>query len=244
MSPRAPARTLGSKWDAARLVFRRGGLSTFLERALRRGLAPLGAWYTLVFFSRELAEEMPEIQARLPLEMHVVGAGELAPFRALLEGAGQDWAEVNVRAARGDRCTIAVSEGRLVHVRWLSTTVGLIPEIGGSLRPGDGEAYVYAAFTPPEARGSRVQPAVSPLMLRWARAQGLRRHLFYVRGDNASALAIVNKVGARRTRTVRCLRFRGGGLWVAGLGGGPGPRIEFPPGVRLRSLGPFGWWIA
>jgi hypothetical protein len=224
-------------------VLRRGGLRTLAARAWRRGLTPLGAWNTLVFFERSLAEEMPQAPAPFPLEMHVVGARELPRFRSWLDAAAQDWGEMEARAARGDLCTIVLSEGRLVHLRWLTTTAGFIPELGATLRPGPREAYVYASLTPPATRGQGVQLAVSALMVKWALAEGYERHLFYVRGDNPSALAIVGKVGARRTKTVRCLRLaRGRGLWVTGLGGDR-PHIEFPAGVSVRRLGPLGLWV-
>jgi ribosomal protein S18 acetylase RimI-like enzyme len=240
----AAARKIASKWEAARLVLRRGGVGILLERALRRSLAPIGTWHKLVFFERDLADEMPEIRSRFSLEMHVVGADQISSYRALLDGAGQDWDEMTARAARGDQCTIVLSEGRLVHLRWLSVTAGLIPELGATLLLAPGEAYVYASFTLPEARGSRVQPAVSTLMMQRSRAQGYRWHLFYVRGDDPSALAIVAKVGARRTRVVRCLRLTSGnGLWVLGLRANRPPCIEFDSAAAVRRLGLLGLWV-
>jgi hypothetical protein len=225
-------------------VWRRGGAGTLLGRAWRRLLQPIGSWNTLVFFARDLSADLPGVPPRLPLEMHVVGAEELGLFRDCLEEAGLDWGEAQARAARGDLCTVVQSEGRLVHVRWLTTQVGFIPELGATLRLQPGEAYVYASLTPPAERGGGVQPAVSALMMQWGRARGYRRHIFYVRGDNPSALAIVDKIGARRMRTVRCLRFaRGNGLWVTGLRRDALPRIEFRPEVSVRSLGPLGLWV-
>jgi ribosomal protein S18 acetylase RimI-like enzyme len=214
-----------------------------LARLLRRGLRPIGTWQEVIFFERDLAEDAPDIRAALPLDLHVVTAADLPAFRPALEAAGVDWPRMAARAALGHRCTVALSNGRLVHLRWLSEGPAWIPELRATITPEPGEAYVYDSFTPEEARGGGVQPAVSSLMMAWGRRQGFRRHVFYVRGNNAAGLRIVKKVGARRTAVVRCLRPRfGGGAWVTGWRPGGRPRLDFGPGP-LRSLGPFGLWV-
>lgn len=226
------------------MAFRRGGRSVLRTRLLARCLLPIGTWQELVFFEKELADDVPAITAAVPLEMHVVSADELPEHRAALEAAGIDWERMAARAALGHRCTVVLSAGRLVHLRWLADTAAWIPELRATIRPLPGEAYVYDAFTPEDARGGHVQPAVSRLMISWGRRQGYRRHIFYVRGHNASGLRIVGKIGARRTAVVRSLRLKWkDAAWVTGLRPGRSPRLEFEPGTRLRSLGPFGYWL-
>jgi hypothetical protein len=224
---------------------------TSLGRAGARGLAarlatvllrPLGAWHTLLFFAVAFDEPIPEIKPRMTLEMHVVRPAELAAYRTAFEASGADW-RIEDRAAPADLCTLALSEGRLVHLRWMTAGPRAIPDLPLLVVPQPGEAYVHSAFTPAWARGLHVQPAVSSFMMNWGRARGYHRHVFYVRADNASGLRIVAKIGARRTRVVRGLRLRGNhGCWVLGLGRGS-PRLELAPGAVARRLGPLGWWV-
>jgi hypothetical protein len=212
-------------------------------RLLRRLLRPLGIWQKLVFFEKDLADDIPDVRTSLPLEMRVVDPRDVDEYRTCVEAAGVDWAKVEERAALGHRCTVALSAGRLVHIRWITTSAGWVPELRCSIVPGPGEAYVYDAFTPEHARGGGVQPAVACLMMAWGRRQGYRRHIFYVRGHNAAGLRVVSKMRARRMRVVRCLRLRSGADWVQGLRSPSGPRLEFPAEAIVRSLGPLGAWV-
>jgi hypothetical protein len=240
----SPGRS-ASRWHGARLAWRRGGPAVLLQRLVSRCLVPIGTWQELVFFEKDLADDPPAIAAAVPLEMHVVSAEGLRAHRAALEAAGIGWEKVAARAALGHVCTVVLSESRLVHLRWMTDTAAWIPELRATIRPRPGEAYVYDAFTPEYARGGHVQPAVSRLMIAWGRQRGYRRHLFYIRGHNASGLRIVAKIGARRTAVVRSLRLRrSGAAWVTGLRADGSPRLDFEPGARVRSLGPFGHWLS
>jgi hypothetical protein len=213
-------------------------------RVLRRVLRPVGTWQKLVFFERDLGAPVPEVPCRLPLEVRIVRPHEVTAARAVTEAAGIPWPKLEERAALGHVCTIALSNGRVVHVRWITDRRAWVPELRCWIVPGPEEAYVYDSFTPEEARGAAVQPAVSAEMIAWGLRQGHRRHLFYVRGHNAAGLSIVAKMGAVPTRVVRCLRSRSGAVcWVLGLDGPPRPRLEFDPGVAITRMGPLGWRI-
>jgi hypothetical protein len=175
--------------------------------------------------------------------MRVLAGAELREHRSTLEAAGVDWDQVQTLAARGDRCTVGLSQGRLVHIRWITVRPAWIRELRAILVPGPGEAYAYSSHTPQEARGSEVQPAISCLMMEWGRQQGYRRHIFYVLADNASGLRIVEKVGARRTGVVRCIWMRGLGSWLRMLDGWKGPRLEFRTNASIRRLGSRWLWV-
>lgn len=232
-----------SIWAAGRLVLRRAGVRALLTQVLRWSLRRVVTWHTLVFFERNLADDIPHIRARIPLEMRVLDAEELPEYRPALEAAGLEWAEVQARAARGDRCTVGLSQGRLVHMRWITVAAAWIPELRALIVPQPGEAYVYNSYTPEETRGSEVQPAISCLMVQWGRRQGYRRHLFYVLADNPSGLRIVEKLGARKTGAVRCVWLRGLGAWFTGLDTWKGPRLDFGDDASVRRLGPLGLWV-
>jgi hypothetical protein len=236
--------SLSARWSAVRRRWRRADGGALATQALRRALRPVAVWQKLVFFERDLADELPAIRASLPLDLRVVDATELPRYRAALSAEGLDWAKLAARAALGHRCTVVLSAGRLVHLRWITEAGAWIPELRARLRPGPGEAYVYDAFTPEDLRGQQLQPAVACLMVEWGRRQGYARHLFYVRGNNAAGLRIVAKMRARRTAVVRCLRSKSGDTaWVTGLRPGRPPHLDFGDEARVRSLGPLGLWI-
>ena len=210
---------------------------------LRWALRPLGRWQRLLFFEREVALPFPEIRASVPLEVHILAPERVGEYRAVVERAGVPWSKLEQRAALGHVCTVALSEGKLVHIRWSALGPARVPELGCSVVPGAGEAYVYDSFTPEDARGYAVQPAVACRMIEWGRARGLVRHLFYVRSHNAPGLRIVSRMGARKTRVVYCLRLRSGASWVLGIDGPGRPRLEFDADRAVRRLGPFGYWV-
>jgi hypothetical protein len=168
----AAAQLLADKWSAARRSWRRADAGALATQVLRRTLRPVAVWQKLIFFEKDLADDIPEIRARIPLEMHVVNGDELPAHRAAIEAEGVDWEKMAARAALGHRCTIVLSEGRLVHIRWHTDVGAWIPELRATLRPGPGEAYVYDSFTPEDLRGGQVQPAVSCLMMAWGRQHG------------------------------------------------------------------------
>jgi hypothetical protein len=233
-----------SRWELARLALRRAGPEALANVVLRRGLRAFGAWQTLVFFERDVAEDIPEVSAGVPLDTRFAAGGHAHAYRAALEAAGVPWERIEARFAQGDVCALGFTEGRLVHAVWITARAAWIPELRARFRPRPGEAYVFDSFTVPDLRGSRVQPAVSALILRWARGQGHRWLTFHVRGSNPPAWRIAAKMGARRAHVVRCFRpARGQGAWVRGLDERLGPRVEFEPEVVVRSLGPLGIWV-
>lgn len=241
----AAAQLLADKWSAARRSWRRADAGALATQVLRRTLRPVAVWQKLVFFEKDLADDIPGIRTHIPLEMHVVDGDELPAHRAAIEAEGVDWEKMAARAALGHRCTIVLSAGRLVHIRWHTDVGAWIPELRATLRPAPGEAYVYDSFTPEDLRGGQVQPAVSCLMMAWGRQQGYRRHHFYVRGNNAPGLRVVAKMKTRRTAVVRCLRSKDGRhAWITGLPRSGSPHLDFAPGARVRSLGPLGLWVS
>jgi hypothetical protein len=228
---------------AALATLRGGGPLALVRAVLRRSLRGVATFHTLLFFEKPLDEPSAPVTAGMPIEVQVIASDELARFRPDLEAIGVRWEEVPERAARGHRCTVARSGGRVVHVRWMATGKAWVDELRGWLVPQPGEVYVYGSYTPPDVRGRDVQPAVSTVMTAWSRGQGYLRHIFYVRADNAPGLKIVGKIGARRTGRVRCWWIRGLGAWISGLDEWTGPRLDFGPNTSVRRLGEKGRWV-
>jgi hypothetical protein len=218
------------------------------RRLVRRGLRPLISWDTVSFFAWDdlSAVRVPELHAGIPLEVRLAGRDEWWRLRALPPEAGRGQEEFEARLARGDLCFIGLSEGRLVHVFWVGVSQSWIPALGATLRLAPGDAYAYESFTAETARGQGVQPAVTVFVLRYEQAQGFRRHLFYIERHNRAALRALLKYADppfTLTRTVRAVRIAGlPGVVLLGLEG-DGPRLELPPGARVRRLGRLGQWV-
>lgn len=98
------------------------GAWAVLGTALRRCLRPLVSWQSVSFFERDLMRgPTPEVRAGIPLEVRLVESPEdvrrLQDFFRRIDRRPE---VVATRLGRGERCFIALSEGRLVHFSWLS----------------------------------------------------------------------------------------------------------------------------
>jgi hypothetical protein len=245
---RSPARRSPSVWSRARLILQREGFAGFTSHLVRRCLRPVLSWDTVSFFAWDdlAAVTIPQLQARIPLDVRLAGASDWSRLRELPQEAGRGQEEFETRLARGDLCFIGLSDDRLVHVFWVAVRESWIPALGATLRLEPGDAYAYESFTAENIRGQGVQPAVTVFVLRYEQAHGFRRHLFYIERHNRAALRALPKYANppfTLTRTLRAVRMAGlPGAVILGLGPG-GPRLEFPPGVRVRRLGRLGQWV-
>ena len=102
------------------------------------------------------------------------------------------------RFARGDRCFVAVaSDGRPVHVRWVTLTGSPIPEIKRELVLEPGDAYFYDGYTRPEARGQGVDGLVRCGIFHVLATERIGRVWSYVRSDNPAGLRAASRWQAR-----------------------------------------------
>ena len=67
-----------SRWNHARGIFRRGGAGALVARLLRRSLSRLVSWQTILFFVADRVGplELPEVRARIPLEVRLAQDGD------------------------------------------------------------------------------------------------------------------------------------------------------------------------
>jgi hypothetical protein len=205
------------------------------------------AWDTFCFFERDLGGVFPEFRARVPLETRVADGHDRQRFRAALEATGVPGDEVEARAARGDLCYLGLSEGRLVHVRWLALRSVPIPPLGATLVLEPGEAYIYGSYTVPELRGQGLQPAVANFMFRHEKALGLRRNFYYTLRSNRAGLEVAGKFGPEPAPLVKLVsRIRVAGLpgvALTGLEAPERPRLELAANQPRRRLGPGVLWV-
>ena len=151
---------------------------------------------------------------------------DLEAYAALRPDASRD--ETSTRLRRGDRCFVALLDGRLVSSVWLATGVVPIAYLECDLEIGPDEAYAHDAFTLPGLRGLDVGTWRTERMKEQARAAGRRRVLSLQLAENAS----------QQRRSVR-RGYRPLGV-VGWYGIGPWRRLF----VRLNDTAPAGLAVA
>ena len=186
----------------AREIVRWEGALGLLLRAVRRALHPIFRVQRLLFFELDLTQPLPKLVARVPLEMRVASNEDLDTFAAALAELGVDAAGARRRLADGDLLTLAISEGALVNVGWITFSSPYIDEIAAVLELQPGESCGYQAMTHPSWRGLGIQPAAALFRNECQRARGCTRHISWVVGDNVANVHPQSARGRQRTKTV------------------------------------------
>ena len=121
-----------------------------------------------------------------------------------LESLGWDLRpeEAVARLRRGERCFVAFHGERVVSARWLATGTAFIEYLAGEARLGDGEVYLYEAYTAPEYRKLGVYGAASTRLARLLAAEGRVRTVAAVPPDDPAAVRACEAAGYSRAGTV------------------------------------------
>jgi GNAT superfamily N-acetyltransferase len=237
-----------ASWGRLRLILRYGGVGMLVGHLLRRMLHPLVAWEAFSFLELNIdTMRIMDTRARIPLDIRLAGLEDRKLIESFADQSGLPPGEFEARLARRDLCFIGLSEGRLVHVFWVATVLGCIPQIAATIRLTPGESYLYESQTHETARGQGIQPAVSAYILSWGRAHGFHRAFFYINRRNMAGLRILGRIfdpPPQVVKTVRWLRIGGlKGFLLVGRDHGTDPRLELAPTVKIRDLGRLGQWI-
>jgi GNAT superfamily N-acetyltransferase len=104
-------------------------------------------------------------------------------------------AQVRERFSAGDVCCVARSGGELVAARWFSTRRAAIPFLEHSFALGEGEGYLYNAFTAPAWRGHGVAGALTAYMLDELEREGVERALSAARPQNVAGTRFNRSAG-------------------------------------------------
>lgn len=188
-------------------VLNEGGIPHLLKRVLQKVSSPLLECGSVIFFMRELDEQLP--QPRTAMEVTVRNA---SPVDLCLLVEARTTVSVNAlydRFRHGDLCFIAQDdEGKVVHARWVTTKQGYIPELGTELILRPGEVYFYDSYTRPDSRGRGLDGVMRRFIYDWLGSAGFKRGYSYVCGDNPISL----RAARRWTRAV-------GRLWYLRLPG-------------------------
>jgi ubiquinone/menaquinone biosynthesis C-methylase UbiE len=180
------------------------GLAGLAARACHRLAAPIVKWGGITFFERRL--DAPQF-TRAPSAPGMC-ARQFSPsdIDALRAGGDptQSAAALAARFRRGDRAFGAEDEnGRICHVRWVSTTRVHIPEIDRDIVLRPHEAYFYNGYTRPDVRRCGVDGLVRHFIFNTLRAEGFVAVCSYVRHDNR----VVLHAASRWQRPVGTVRY-------------------------------------
>ena len=188
------------------------GAGSVLTRGVQKLVTPVVRTHRVTFFESDLKRPLPPIPARVPLDLRTAGRDELPSLLDDLERLRIAASEAETRLARGDTLFLAVADGEVTSVSWLSQIPAWIDEAGVWLHPGRGEASVYGGGTLASRRGQGIAPALWRYVEQWGNAHGLTRIISWVRADNVQAIKTTIRLGRRPRRTVRV-------LWTVGMAG-------------------------
>ena len=162
----------------------------------------------LFLLQRPLDEPIPEVRARIVLEIGLLARSEIPAYVALRPDATP--AAIEARLDAGSWCFVARHEGRIVCARWAGRGRLPIDHLDTELPLAPDEACSFDLFTAPEQRGNGVSPAASAEMLRFLRAAGYRRVIVAITPENRASLRSVEKTGYRRFGVIGYVRL---GSW-------------------------------
>lgn len=188
----------------------------------------------MVLRDRLLDEPIPEVTARLPVVVSLLGETELDEYLAARPEA--DPSEIRRRFAAGQLCIVARHEGRIVNTCWATTGRAWIGYLAREVRLAPDEVYIYESYTLPSSRGQNIAPVRLMHALRYFREAGYRRVLAAIMPENQPAFRLNDKLGYRTIGVMGYLKL---GSW----------RYEFcrvkrgslPPGESPATSGSAYW---
>ena len=152
--------------------------------------------------------EFPPSEARVDAEFRILD--RQSPDRVLIEVVQGDWL-CTVRFDRGEKCFVALHEGRVVSYIWGSRGRVGVEEISMAVQTGPLEMYLYDAFTLEPWRGNNLYPAVLRQALEYGRDLGLKRMTIFVEARNIPSIRGVTKAGFTLFQTLLYKKILGFG---------------------------------
>lgn len=178
----------------------------------------------LCLYGFPLPREIPLYEPTLEVEYEVVGQGSrgIAWLSSIQEGR-----LIERRLGRGERCFLALHQGRVVSYCWFSQARVGIEEVDLTVVVQPDEAYLYDAFTLPQWRGRGLYPALLTRMVREAMEVGCRRAMIFVVEDNLPSRQGIEKAGFELFQRISHYKLLGFSWYRSG------PRLTSYREVRL-----------
>ena len=169
-------------------VFRYEGVASLMAR-----LVALAGYRRGLVMAMTLERPPPLVEPRLQVEFGLLQPQQLQAFAAYRPDIGA--AIAAARLARGERCFIASSAGRIVSARWIATGAVRVPEFRLSLPLGQDEAFWYDEFTSADMRGHRIAAAGVTRTAATLAAEGRRRLCAIVLPENSAGIKTAQRSG-------------------------------------------------
>lgn len=175
-------------WSDWRLLVQRDGWRAAWPHVRQEALTLPYRRLEYLVLARSLAEPLPPVQAKVPLEIRPFAPGDLDFVRqAHLPTEARLSAQ---RLAKGHWGITACVNGEVVGYAWSCADTSL-EHIELPLEPGD--VLLTDAFTAPVARGQGIQTALSLARLHDAQARGYQRAIAYIEVHNTPSLTVWQK---------------------------------------------------
>jgi GNAT superfamily N-acetyltransferase len=114
------------------------------------------------------------------------------------------------RLRQGDRCLCARRDGQVVAYRWMAFGAAPLAYLGCTLELAEGVAYVYDAYTVPEARGAGISAALWSMAGSALTAEGCHTTVAVLLPENRPARRAAGKSPYRQVGRVGYVQL---GLW-------------------------------
>lgn len=174
-------------------VYQETGPVGLASRVVHKLAAPVVEWGGITFFVRDLVHVPPGVDIVRGVRCR---EASLADLEALQDGGDptQGPAELARRFRRGDRGFVAFDgDGRVAHVRWVTTTRAYIPEIDRDVDLAPHQAYFYNGHTREDMRGRGIDGVIRNLIFATLGGNGFAEVYSYVRGDNPVGLRAASR---------------------------------------------------
>ena len=203
-------RTAGVVAERTAAAHRDLGLRGVASRIFHRAAAPIVKWGAITFFERALDPLHAGLGSTAAPGVLIRQLTE-SDLDRMLDGGDpdQDAGTLERRFRRGDRAFGAIdTTGRICHVRWVSATRVLIPEICRDIVLNPQQAYFYNGYTRHDARRCGIDGLVRRALFETLRCEGFTSVCSYVRTDNVAGLRAASR-WQRPAGTIRYIAVRG-----------------------------------
>lgn len=160
---------------------------------------------SMLMLERPLAGDISDISATIPVDIRLLTEADISALVRFHPYLTEPL--VRKRLIRGDRCLVAVHEGRIVHCSWIAVQGDPYNSyLQRTIRLGPRQAYFYNAYTDPAVRNHKIMQAMRAHTLRLLQAEQYESVVSLVVPSNRASLSALGAGGFRvvARMTYRC----------------------------------------
>lgn len=190
-------------------VWRESGPAVFFGKALGETV-----YRQMLCLERGLSEPIEPVPAIPGVTVEELPASRAHELQGLRPGTKPD--EIALRFREGQRCFVASMQGRIVHSRWLSTSIAWCEVLATEIPLAPRAVYLYESFTARELRNIGLARAVGIFSLERLREEGFQQAVAVVDPWNRAGRRALENTGWGLRGSVGLLRL---GPWRRLIGG-------------------------